>query len=58
MAILEIITNNPMITGIVVVGSFAIWKFWFKPQMNEGKSLDPTEEEINPPLVIDMDTDF
>jgi len=43
----EIITNHPLIIAFVLVGGFAIWKFIIQPIMNEGKSLDPTKDEVD-----------
>ena len=47
MAGIEIITNHPLITAFLLVGGFAIWKFIIQPTLNEGKPLDPTEEEVD-----------
>lgn len=42
-----IITNHPLITAFVLVGGFAIWKFIMQPMMNEGKSLNPDQDQVD-----------
>ena len=46
MAGIEIITNHPLIIAFLLVGGFALWKFIIQPIMNEGKSLDPDEDQV------------
>ncbi len=40
------IGDNTWWIGLVLVGSFVIWKFIMEPIMNEGKAIEPTEEDI------------
>ena len=35
-----------MLIGLAMVGGFFIWEFILEPIMNEGKSIEPTEEDI------------
>ena len=48
MSVFDIIGNNTLIIGVVMVGCFCIWKFIVEPQMNEGKPIEPTEEDLKP----------
>lgn len=43
---IEIITNHPLVTAFVLVGGFCLWKFMIQPSMNEGKPLDPDEDQV------------
>lgn len=53
MAGLEIINQHPLLTAAIVVGGFVTYKFIILPIMNEGKPLDPTQDQIDPPPIID-----
>ncbi len=43
---LGFITNHPLLTALVLVGGFAIWKFLVQPMINEGKPLNPDEDQV------------
>lgn len=43
----DIITEHSFLIGIVLVGSFAIWKFIIEPIMNEGKPIQ--ENDLDEP---------
>ena len=47
MAGIEIITNHPLVTAFILVGGFAIWKFIIQPTLNEGKPLDPDQDQVD-----------
>ncbi len=55
MAGLEIITNHPLVTAFVLVGGFALWKFIIQPILNEGKSLNPDEDQVEGNLDLGLD---
>ena len=40
------IGDHTFLVGIVVVGGFCIYKFIIEPIMNEGKPIEPEEEDI------------
>jgi len=46
MSLSSIISGNTFLISIGVIGSFVIWKFILQPIMNEGKPIEPTEEDI------------
>jgi hypothetical protein len=48
MGAFDIIGNNTLLIGFVLVVVFCIWKFWLQPQMNEGKPIEPSEEDLKP----------
>lgn len=36
---------NMFLIGVVIVIAFCIWKFLIQPRMNEGKPIEPQEED-------------
>jgi hypothetical protein len=48
MSISSFIGDHTLWIGIIMVGSFCIWKFVLQPVMNEGKPIEPTEEDLKP----------
>lgn len=52
---------NTLLIGIVVVGSFATWKFIIEPRMNEDKPIEPPKdyktfgEKIDEAMQIDIE---
>ncbi len=36
---------NMFLVGCVIVIGFSIWKFVIQPRMNEGKPIEPEEQE-------------
>lgn len=51
----EIITNHPLLTAFVLVGGFCMWKFIIEPTMNEGKPLDPDEDQVEGKIDLGLD---
>ena len=48
MSLSGFIGNHTLLIGFFMVGGFVVWKFIIQPQMNEGKSIEPTEEDLKP----------
>jgi len=52
---------NTLLIGVLVVGSFATWKFIIEPIMNEGKPIEPPKdyktfgEKMDEAMEIDID---
>jgi len=46
---------NTVLIGIAIVGGFCIWKFIIQPIMNEGKPIEPEEDDegFNPFQAVD-----
>lgn len=46
MSISSFVGDHTFLIGITLIGSFVIYKFILEPRMNEGKPIEPTEEDI------------
>lgn len=38
---------NTLLLGILIVGGFALWWFVIRPIINEGKPIEPKEDELS-----------
>ena len=41
----EFLTDHTMAWGLLLVVGFIVWKFIIQPIQNEGKPIDPPDEE-------------
>ncbi len=46
MSLTNFLSNHTGLVGLLLIGGFVLWKFVIQPIQNEGKELDPTEEQI------------
>lgn len=46
MSLSSFIGDYTFLLGIGVFGGFVIWKFILEPIMNEGKPIEPTEDDL------------
>lgn len=46
MSISSFIGDHTLLIGVLLIGSFVVYKFILEPIMNEGKSITPTEDDI------------
>jgi len=46
MSITSFIGDNTLWFGIVIVGTFVIYKWLLLPIINKGKPIEPSEEDI------------
>ena len=46
MSLSSFIGDYTFLIGIALIGGFIIWKFIIEPTANEGKPIEPTEEDL------------
>lgn len=46
MSLGSFLQGKTMWLGLAMVGGFVLWKFVLEPIMNEGKPIEPTEDDI------------
>lgn len=46
MSFTSFIGDNTFLLGLAMVGGFVVWKFILEPIMNEGRPIEPTEEDV------------
>ena len=46
MNISSLIGDHTLLIGFTVIALFCLWKFVLEPIMNEGKPIEPSEEDI------------
>ncbi len=46
MSLSSIVSGNTFLIAVAMLGGFVAWKFLLEPIMNEGKPIEPGEEDI------------